>query len=178
MKLSKVFETLGNNIGKWRKLLIDMKNSQTSFDSSEVEKSFAPIVIHYGNVRNKVDSKYFDFRKSTFNALRTKLGDLLRNFHNSATRGKRELEEMSFDVSSTKGIVTAVTSLQKLRDESSTWRELLQESESAEKLLVSNRYNLGPTWMYTSRVKAVLDDFFSVFTMRWNSLETEAQYLE
>merc|ERR1712228_772633 len=42
MDLNKVFEELGDDIGKWKTLLIDMKNSAGSFDSSDVEKSFGP----------------------------------------------------------------------------------------------------------------------------------------
>eukprot|EP01083_Nonionella_stella_P096780 272139_1 len=174
MDLNAVFEELGDDIGKWKRLLIDMKNSATSFDSNDVEKSFGPIVIHFGSVRNKVDEKYRNFRQQTFKALKARLGQLLRDFHNRATRGKHTLEETSFDTSSTKEIVSAITMLQELKSESSTWDDLWHECEAAEKLLVNNRYNLGATWMYASRVHGVLADFFQVLDMRWGALKQEA----
>merc|ERR1712228_451481 len=46
---------------------------------------------------------------------------------------------------------------------------------AAEKLLVNNRYNLGATWMYASRIRGVLNDFFQVLDLRWNALKQEAQ---
>jgi len=175
MKLSTVFDSLGDDVSKWRKLLTDMKLSQGDFDSTENERSFGPVIIHFGSVRNKVDTKYNEFRKQTFTTFRARLGDILRDFHNNATRGKQELEETSFQVSNTKDIVKAVTSLQKLKDESSNWNELLDECTGGEEMLKTNRFNLGPTWMYASRIKGVLTDFFSVLDKRWKTLQSEAQ---
>ena len=175
MDLNVVFAELGDNIGRWKKLLIDMKSSAGSFDSTDMEKSFGPIVIHFGSVRNKVDTKYRDFRQQTFKALKDRLGNLLREFNAKATRGKHELEETSFDTSTTKEIVAAITNLQKQKDDSAEWDELWSECEQAEKLLVQNRYTLGTTWMYASRIRGVLNDFFQVLDMRWNALKQEAE---
>ena len=84
--MSTLFEQLGDDIGKWRKLITDMKESQGSFDPSQSEKSF-------GSVSNKVEIKYREFRKQTLRSLASRLGQLLRDFLGEATQGKHELEE-------------------------------------------------------------------------------------
>ena len=33
---------------------------------------------------------------------------------------------------------------------------------------------MGSTWVYVSRIRGVLDDFFALFDKRWQSLLTEA----
>jgi dynein heavy chain 1 len=175
MDLLQVFDTMGDDIANWIRLMNDMKASQSSSGKgSGVEKCFGPISVYFGNVRNKVESKYLEFRKKTFQALRTRLGDQLRAFHHRVTNGKHVLEDTSFTVATTEEIIRAVTALQNLREESSQWNEQWQQCEEAEKLLLNNRYNLGPTWMYASRIRAVLNDFFTVLDMRWTSLKYEA----
>ncbi|ETO01300.1 hypothetical protein RFI_36140, partial [Reticulomyxa filosa] len=175
LKSSDIYDALGDNIGKWIKLLNDMKQMQSAFDNTDTEKSYGPIIIQFGNVRSKVDNKYTEFRKQTFKTLFVHLDKILRDFHSSATKGKYELEETSFTVSTITDIVKAVTLLQRLKDESSGWEALWEECKEAEKLLQANRYVLPPTWIRASRMRGVLDDFFAVLDKRWKTLQSEAQ---
>lgn len=125
----------------------------------------------------KVDTKFNEFRKQKFTTFRARLGDILRDFHNNVTQSKQELEQTFFQVSNTKDIVKPVTSLQKLKDESSNWNKLLEECTAGENLLKANRFNLGPTWMHTSRIKGILVDVFIVLDKNWKTLQSEAQLI-
>ena len=44
----------GEDIGKWMKLLTDIKKSRATFDTSDTKKEFGPVVIDYGKVQSKV----------------------------------------------------------------------------------------------------------------------------
>ena len=93
---------------------------------------------------------------------------------NKKCTGKYQLEETSFGVSTIKDIVKAVTVLQKLKEDSASWNAQWEDYDNAEKLILNNRFQLPPTWIRCSRVRGTLDDFFSVLSKRWATLETEA----
>lgn len=116
-----------------------------------------------------------EFRKEIFKKLFMHLDKILRDFHAAATKGKYELEETSFTVSTISDIVKAVTLLQRLKDEPSGWETLWEECKEAEKSLQANRYVLPPTWIRASRMRGVLDDFFVVLDKSWKTLQSEAQ---
>ena len=79
--MSAVFEGIGDDIGKWRAMLLDMKKAQQTFDNAEVEKKFGPLVVDYKSVQYQVNQKYFGFRKETFHNLRNKLRELLKQLY-------------------------------------------------------------------------------------------------
>ena len=81
MEMSALFEGIGDDVGKWRAMLLDMKKAQQTFDNAEVEKKFGPLTVDYKSVQYQVNQKYFSFRKETFHNLRNKLRELLKQLH-------------------------------------------------------------------------------------------------
>ena len=89
MKMSIVFELLGDAIGKWRTLTTDMKESQGSFDPSQNEKSFGPLLSILVQYQIKLVKKYYvHWHHHWINYYVI--------FLREATRGKHELEETDF----------------------------------------------------------------------------------
>jgi len=42
-----------------------------------------------------------------------------------------------------------------LKDESSNWNQILDECTEGEEMLKTNRFNLGPTWMYFTNQRSI-----------------------
>ena len=168
-----MFNELGEDIGKWRRLLMDMKKA-SQFDATETEKCFGPIVVSYGAVRNKVEEKIRKFRVETLRALKKTLGETLRDFWKQTKQGVQQMDEMDLSTTNTTEIVTMITVMQVLREKSENWNELLVECEEAEKYLRANRQTLGRGWIASDRIKADLKDFFELLDSRWEGLKTEA----
>ena len=80
MDMGAVFDGLGDDIGKWCKLITDMKKQQKTFDQIDALKTFEPVMIQYGSVANKVNNKFYNFRKETFLKLCDRLGEILASF--------------------------------------------------------------------------------------------------
>ncbi|ETO35334.1 dynein heavy chain [Reticulomyxa filosa] len=175
LKLPDIFAALDNNITYWMRLINDMKQGQEALNTTEIEKSFGPIVIQFGTLKAKVSNKFIDFYKQILKMFIARLDKIIRELHASATKGKYELEETSFTVSDVHDIVKAVTVLQKLQKQSSGWQALWEECKEAEKLLQHYRYVLPPTWIRSTQMKGVLDDFFAVLHKRWNALQLNTQ---
>ena len=51
MEANTVHAKLGNDLNKWQQLLGEIKRARTTFDNSNTQKDFGPIIIDYGQVQ-------------------------------------------------------------------------------------------------------------------------------
>jgi len=61
--LQSVYNTLGNDIATWHKVLNDIKLGRKTFDNNETEILFGAIRINYIKVQNKINQKYDAWHK-------------------------------------------------------------------------------------------------------------------
>jgi dynein heavy chain 1 len=53
-----IYDKLGDDINKWQALLNEIRENRRTFDNSQTEKIFGPIIIDYRLVLNKINTKY------------------------------------------------------------------------------------------------------------------------
>ena len=94
-----VYEDLGDSIEKCHQLLNEIRSGRKTFDTSEDQKYFGPIVIYYGAVQTKVNNKYDMIHKEILNKFGSTLGGKMREFKNMVLGGRHQLEKLSVDAS-------------------------------------------------------------------------------
>ena len=73
------------------KLLQDIKQCRTTFDTSETRKSFGPVVVDYAKVQSKVSLKYDSWHKDVLSKFGQLLGQEMTQFHSQVGHGGRLL---------------------------------------------------------------------------------------
>lgn len=63
------------------KLLQDIKQCRTTFDTSDTRRSFGPIVVDYAKVQSKVSLKYDSWHKDVLSKFGQLLGQEMTQFH-------------------------------------------------------------------------------------------------
>lgn len=63
------------------KLLQDIKQCRTTFDTSDTRRSFGPIVVDYTKVQSKVSLKYDSWHKDVLSKFGQLLGQEMTQFH-------------------------------------------------------------------------------------------------
>lgn len=63
------------------KLLQDIKQCRTTFDTSETRRGFGPIVVDYTKVQSKVSLKYDSWHKDVLSKFGQLLGQEMTHFH-------------------------------------------------------------------------------------------------
>ena len=63
------------------KLLQDIKQCRTTFDTSDTRRSFGPIVVDYNKVQSKVSLKYDSWHKDVLSKFGQLLGQEMTQFH-------------------------------------------------------------------------------------------------
>ena len=92
----KIFEKLGEDINKWQSLLNEIRDNRKTFDNSQTEKSFGPVVIDYRLVLNKITTKYDSWHKEILGHFGDKFGDTLKTFFSNIQNAKGKLEKINF----------------------------------------------------------------------------------
>ena len=81
---SVLFEFLSSilhSFSRWMKLLQDIKQCRTTFDTSETRRHFGPVVVDYAKVQSKVSLKYDSWHKDVLSKFGQLLGQEMTEFH-------------------------------------------------------------------------------------------------
>ena len=78
------------------KLLQDIKQCRTTFDTSETRKSFGPVVVDYAKVQSKVSLKYDSWHKDVLSKFGQLLGQEMTQFHAQVSRPLRSSSVNSY----------------------------------------------------------------------------------
>lgn len=108
MEASTIYSKLGDDLNKWQmvfsrllyiglfahfvfQLLGQIKRARTTFDNSQTDKKFGPLVIDYAQVQASVNNKYDYWHKDVLSHFGAKLGENMRTFHVWRGEGGRRI---------------------------------------------------------------------------------------
>lgn len=92
----RIFERLGDDINKWQALLNEIRENRKTFDNSQTEKHFGPLIIDYRLVLNKINTKYDSWDHEILGHFGEKFGETLRSFFDNVQNAKVKLEKINF----------------------------------------------------------------------------------
>lgn len=92
----KIYEKLGDDINKWQALLNEIRENRRTFDNSQTEKTFGPIIIDYRLVLNKINTKYDSWHNEILGHFGEKFAETLKTFFNNLLNAKNKLEKINF----------------------------------------------------------------------------------
>ncbi|KAI1416726.1 cytoplasmic dynein heavy chain [Hypoxylon sp. FL1857] len=118
LQSEQVYELLGDELSKWLQLLQEIRKSRTTFDTTEVSRSFGHITIDYEQVQMKVNSKYDQWQQEILVKFASRLGTRMREVNAEIEKARRDLEGQSLEASSTAQAVQFITIVD------STWEAL------------------------------------------------------
>jgi dynein heavy chain 1 len=119
IEAGEIYKILGDNIDKWHQLLNEIRQGRKTFENSELEKAFGPVVIYYGGVQQKVNNKYDQWHKEILNKFGLTLGEGLRGYNKTVQTARRQLEKVSIDGSD--DVTLFVTDIQEMKRNVTIW---------------------------------------------------------
>lgn len=126
MEATTVFNRLGNDLNMWQRLLEEIRRSRRTFDNSESEKRFGPIVIVYGQVQSSVSHKYDLWHKDILQRFASHLSESMRAFYSTISSSRLELERHQIENESTADAVVFILRVQEIRKSLPVWSEELR----------------------------------------------------
>eukprot|EP00808_Paulinella_micropora_P012801 g22584.t1 len=178
MDFNTVIDEVGEDLALWQDLLVSMRRSRTTFDNSDKEQSFGPIVVEYGTVQEKVNNKYDRWHKQLLSRFGEKLKDQMNRVFKELQDARAKLEDLRLDFGSTSEIVESVTLLQNLKKKAPEWKETVDTHLSVEKLLQRQRYLFPSDWLFGARLQGEYKSFDQILSRKLSKMEEEAPSLQ
>ncbi|CEG69843.1 Putative Dynein heavy chain [Rhizopus microsporus] len=178
LESSHVFSILEDDLGKWQQILLEIKKARSTFDNSETEQSFGPLVIDYEQVQSKVNQKYDQWQREILNKFGSLLGTSMKDFHTSVSKARYELEQQSIESNSTGEAVTFITFVQDLKRKVAKWSLDVELFRQGQKTLERQRFQFPGDWVYVDQVDGEWSAFNEILSRKNNAIQEQIAGLQ
>ncbi|XP_050702243.1 dynein heavy chain, cytoplasmic-like isoform X2 [Eriocheir sinensis] len=173
-----LYGQLGDDVAKWMKLLQDIKQCRTTFDTSDTRRNFGPIVVDYTKVQSKVSLKYDSWHKDVLSKFGQLLGQEMTQFHAQVSKSRSELEQQSIDAASTSDAVTLITYVQSLKRKMKTWEKHVDMYKEGQRILERQRFQFPNQWLHVDNIEGEWGAFNEIIRRKDSSIQTQVASLQ
>ncbi|KAF9922924.1 hypothetical protein FBU30_006961 [Linnemannia zychae] len=173
-----IFTLLGDDLAKWQQLLLEIKKARSTFDNSETEQSFGPVVIDYEQVQSKVNAKYDSWQREVLNRFGNMLGTSMKEFHGAVSKARYDLELHSVDSHSTGEAVTFITFVQDLKRKVTKWENDVDLFRQGQKTLERQRFQFPNDWLYCDQIDGEWSAFNEILSRKNNAIQDQIAGLQ
>ncbi|VDB92823.1 BgtA-20854 [Blumeria graminis f. sp. tritici] len=147
-----VYEILGDELSKWLQLLQEIRKARSTFDTSELCKSFGHLSIDYEQVQTKVNAKYDQWQHEIVTKFAVRLGQRIREIHSELEKARKDLEIQSLEATSTAQAVKFITIVQSCKSKSKSWEPEVIIFRQGQTTLSRQRYQFPNDWLSVEQV--------------------------
>ncbi|KAI9031438.1 dynein heavy chain [Hyaloraphidium curvatum] len=174
-----VYASIGDDVALWQQLVTEIKEARSTFDNSETERSFGCILVDYEQVQSKVNAKYDQWQREILNRFGVKLGQAMRDFFQSLSYARAELEQhTTLDGPSTAEAVAFVTAVQELRGKGPQWTKDMDSFRSGQRTLERQRFQFPADWLDVDQLAGEWSAFSEILQRRVASIQTQLATLQ
>lgn len=130
----------------------EIRKSRSTFDTSDVSRSFGNIVIDYEQVQAKVNAKYDQWQHEILVKFANKLGNRMGEALAEISKARRDLEAQSLEASSTAQAVSFITIVQQSKKKVKAWAPEYELFKQGETTLNRQRYQFPNEWVYVEQI--------------------------
>jgi dynein heavy chain 1 len=152
LQSEQVYEILGEQLSRWLQLLQEIRKARTTFDTTEVSRSFGHISIEYDQVQTKVNAKYDQWQHEILNKFAARLGTRVREVYAEVANARKDLEVQSLEATSTAQAVQFITIVQACKRKVKAWGPEVDIFRQGQTTLVRQRYQFPSDWMQVDQI--------------------------
>ena len=152
LQSEQVYEVLGEQLSKWLQLLQEIRKTRSTFDTTEVSRSFGHLTIDYDQVQTKVNAKYDQWQHEILTKFAIRLGNRVREVHAELEKARKDLEVQSLEASSTAQAVQFITIVQACKRKVKAWGPEVETFRQGQTTLVRQRYQFPADWLSVEQV--------------------------
>jgi dynein heavy chain 1 len=142
-----LYDRLGDDVERWRRVLVEIKKSRATFDNAATRREFGPITIDYAQVQQQVNTKYDYWHRDALSTFGTRLGGVMRGTHEDLAAARQALETLPLDVSSPAHAVAFIVALQRTKRQVKEWTARVESLNTGQQLLKRARYAFAVDWL-------------------------------
>lgn len=177
LQSDQVYEILGEELAKWLQLLKEIRESRSTFDTTEVSRSFGQITIDYDQVQTKVNAKYDQWQHEILNKFAGRLGMRMREVHAEVEKARNDLEQQSLEATSTAQAVQFITIVQACKRKVKAWAPEIEMFHQGQTTLVRQRYQFPSDWLAIDQIGSQWDALNEILTRKSKIVQDQTDAL-
>ncbi|KIN00492.1 hypothetical protein OIDMADRAFT_125387 [Oidiodendron maius Zn] len=152
LQSDQVYEILGDQLSKWLQLLQEIRKTRSTFDTTEVSRSFGHLTIDYDQVQTKVNAKYDQWQHEILIKFAARLGSRVHEVYAEMLRSRKDLESQTLDATTTAQAVQFITIVQACKRKVKAWGPEVEIFRQGQTTLVRQRYQFPADWQDVSQI--------------------------
>jgi len=177
LQTSQVQDTLGEDLELWHQLIQEIKHARSTFDTSEVRKTFGYVTFNYEQVQSKITQKYDQWQYDITSRFGIILGNRMREVFAELKRARHDLENQSLEASSTAQAVVFITIVQQCKRNANLWEPEVETFRQGQVTLSRQRYNFPDDWLKADQVGDEWDSFQQILARKSRVVEEQTDAL-
>ncbi|OLL22334.1 Dynein heavy chain, cytoplasmic [Neolecta irregularis DAH-3] len=153
LQAEQVYNVLDENLSRWLQILLEIRKSRSTFDTSDVSKTFGFLVVDFEQVQGRVNAKYDSWQRDILLQFANKLGNRMREFLVEVLKARNDLEQQSLETSSTASAVSFITTVQNCKRKTTTWAPEIEIFQKGQTALSRQRYQFPKDWLFVEQVE-------------------------
>ena len=152
LQSDQVYEILGEQLSKWLTLLQEIRKTRSTFDTTEVSRSFGHLTIDYDQVQTKVNAKYDQWQHEILTKFAGYLSYRVREVYSEIEKARRDLEVQSLEATSTAQAVQFITIVQACKRRVKAWSPEVETFRQGQTTLARQRYQFPADWLGVEQI--------------------------
>ncbi|XP_065319190.1 dynein heavy chain, cytoplasmic-like isoform X2 [Gordionus sp. m RMFG-2023] len=180
LQSERLYDKLGQDLPTWIDCLIDIRRTRETFDTTDTNKKFGPIVIEFGKVQSKVTLKYDSWHKEVLSKFGLLLNQEMQSLYSTISKARVELEQKHLDGStSTSQAVSLVTYVQTLKSRVKAWeRRVNEEFKEGQLVLEKHRFTFPNDWLHLEQVEGEWNAFRQILERKSGVIQNQVAHLQ
>lgn len=169
-----VYAQLGDSLSSWQQLLLEIRKTRSTFDNSDIQRSFGVAIINYQQVQTKVNAKYDTWQKDILGRFGVKLGVAIKDTHSTILKARHDLEHHSIEGSSTSATVSFITFVTDLNKRATRkWTPEMETFNQGQITLERQRYQFASDWLQIDRLEGEWTAFKDILARKTASIQEQ-----
>jgi dynein heavy chain 1 len=172
-----VFQKLGDDLGTWCQVIIDVRKSREVFDTSRSMKEFDYLTIDYGNIQTKVNAQYDQWQRELVSKFSMILQQRYKLFLENVQKVRNGLEKTTFG-NVISDLINAVLFVYQCNSEAKEWSLLLPVFHEGQRILERQRFVFPPSWIFFDQINGEWSAFEEIMNRKFRSLEDKLSIIK
>ncbi|KAK4936989.1 dynein heavy chain, partial [Elasticomyces elasticus] len=177
LQIDHIQDTLGEDLDLWHQLIQEIRQSRSTFDTSDVRKPLGFVIFDYEQVQAKITQKYDQWQHEITIRFGLNLSNRMRETIADLKRARNDLEQQSLEASSTAQAVSFITIVQHCKRQASVWEPEIEVFRQGQTTLSRQRYNFGNDWLSATQVSDEWDAFSEILGRKGKVVEEQTDAL-
>jgi dynein heavy chain 1 len=173
ISLDAFYARFGDNLRVWQQVLNEIKQGRNTFDTTQVNINYGPIIINYKQVQNRINNVYDQLHKQVLAEFGNRFSKNMKEIVDVISEKKEKLDNLNF--ASSADLVENISIMNHCRKNIDKWKENIEQSSDIERLLIQQKYHFGEDYRNAAQLSKDFAKFLTIYQAKNEMFENNIE---